>query len=356
MSTHSLLAILILALAAHGGRSAEISAERMRQVYDEVKTPFKYGVVIRGENGNPVDCPSVFRCERKWYMIYVCMDQVGYETHLAESEDLLSWKALGKILAFRKEGWDAWQAAGGVALCDPGWGGSSELQTYDGKYWMSYVGGALQGYETDPLSIGMAWTTTPTKAHEWTRCPANPLLTRDQPDVREFEQETLYKSQIIWDPAETLGSPFVMYYNGKLRSGYERIGMAVSKDLLHWQRYGREPVVANGVDQQHGISGDPQIVRMGDLWVMFYFGAFWKPGAFDTFACSTDLVHWTKWEGPHLVEPSQPWDQTYAHKPWLVKHDGVVYHFYCAVGSRGRVIALATSKEFPRPPAVKDAF
>ena len=36
---------------------------------------------------------------------------------------------------------------------------------------------------------------------------------------------------------------------------------------------------------------------MGDLWVMFYFGAGWQPKAFDTFACSYDLVNWTKWEG-----------------------------------------------------------
>jgi len=78
---------------------------------------------------------------------------------------------------------------------------------------------------------------------------------------------------------------------------------------------------------------------------MFYFGAGWKPGAFDTFAASYDLVHWTKWTGPDLVAPSLPWDQTYAHKPWLLKHDGVVYHFYCAVGTEGRVIAVATSRD-----------
>ena len=77
---------------------------------------------------------------------------------------------------------------------------------------------------------------------------------------------------------------------------------------------------------------------------MFYFGAFWKPGAFDTFACSYDLVRWTKWEGPHLIQPSEKWDHL-AHKPWVVVHEDVVYHFYCAVGTEGRVIALATSKD-----------
>ena len=162
---------------------------------------------------------------------------------------------------------------------------------------------------------------------------------RDQPDVRAFESLTQYKSNIIHDQNQTLGYPFVMFYNGKPRGGPERIGMAVSYDMKHWRRFGAEPVIDNG----SGISGDPQIVRLGDVWVMFYFGAFWKPKAFDTFACSYDLVHWTKWTGPHLVEPSEPWDETYAHKPWVVKHDGVVYHFYCAVGNRGRVIALATS-------------
>lgn len=39
--------------------------------------------------------------------------------------------------------------------------------------------------------------------------------------------------------------------------------------------------------------------------------------------------------------------EIYAHKPWVLKHDGIVYHFYCAVGDRGRVIALATSKPLP---------
>jgi hypothetical protein len=137
-----------------------------------------------------------------------------------------------------------------------------------------------------------------------------------------------------------------MFYNAKTVSGYERIGMAVSSNMVTWQRFGREPVIDNG----QGISGDPQVVRMENVWVMFYFGAFWRPGAFDTFACSRDLAHWTKWNGPDLVAPSEPWDKTYAHKPWLLKHNGVVYHFYCAVGDLGRVIALATSRKLTGTP------
>ena len=90
------------------------------------------------------------------------------------------------------------------------------------------------------------------------------------------------------------------------------------------------------------------IRKIGDLWVMFYFGCGWKAGvkgAFDTFAVSRDLVNWTKWEGAPLLVPSEPWDAQHAHKPWVIRHDGVTYHFYCAVGSKGRVLALATSRQ-----------
>ena len=325
-----------------------VDTNTLAKIYDEVKTPFKYGVVIQGAGTNElVDCPSLFRRDGHWFMLYVAItNKIGYQTFLALSDDLLHWKKLGKILSFTKTNdWDAWQADGGMALVDDRWDGSHELEKFDGKFWLSYIGGAKQGYETDPLSLGVAWTKNPVKVREWNRISENPILSGKDADARDFEKKTLYKSQIIHDETESLGWPFVMFYNAKKKNGFERIGMAVSKDMICWNRYGETPVIANGEAKANAISGDPQIVKMGDVWTMFYFGAGWKPHAFDTFACSYDLVHWTKWDGANLVEPSEPFDKTYAHKPWVVKWNGVVYHFYCAVGNAGRVIALATSRD-----------
>jgi len=319
----------------------------MQQIYDEVKTPHKFGVVLQAGENEVLDCPNVFRHDGRWYMMFVSnKDNIGYETHLAVSDDLLRWTRLGKILSFSKQGWDAWQGDGGIALYDTRWDGTHELTTHDGKYWLSYIGGAQQGYEPDPLAIGLAHTDDPSVVKEWIRIPENPILSTEQPDVRDFERATLYKSAIIRDEQRTLGAPFVMFYNGKspLR-GIETIGIAVSDDMRNWRRFGHGPVIANIGGSAWAISGDPQITKIGDAWVMFYFGAFYKPKAFDTFAASYDLVHWTKWDGPHLVEPSEPYDKDFAHKPWVLKHDGIVYHFYCAVGDKGRVIALATSKD-----------
>lgn len=322
-----------------------ITDDQMKSVYEEAKTPHKHGVIIKTDHKEDlVDCPSVFRHGQAWYMFYAASQgKIGYETKLARSDDLVKWEPLGTILPFRQNMWDCWQADGGVALIDYNWGGTHKLEKYNDHYWLSYLGGALQGYETDPLSIGVAFTDDPSKPHEWNRFD-KPVLSREDPDVRDFERATLYKSNIIRDPGKRLGHEFVMFYNGKQagKVGTERIGMAVSDNMTEWKRFGAGPVIDNG---PRGISGDPQIVRMGDLWVMFYFGHVWKPKAFDTFAVSEDLVHWTTWQGPHLIEPSEPFDNTFAHKPWIIKHDGVVYHYYCAVGDQGRCIALATSKK-----------
>ena len=330
------------------GKPRFVSGKVMRAIHEEVKTPHKYGVVLPADPGELLDCPNVFRHRGRWFMMFVSnRDKVGYETHLAVSDDLLHWKRLGPILPFAKQGWDAWQAGGGLALYDTRWDDAThELGTHEGKYWLSYLGGAQQGYETDPLAIGLAHTDDPSVAKNWIRLPENPVLSPAQSDTRDFEHVTLYKSAIVRDEARTLGAEFVMAYNGKAPPyGQEQIGLAISDDLRHWRRLGPGPVVNNVGAAPWSISGDPQLVRIGDVWVMFYFGAFWKPGAFDTFAASHDLVHWTKWDGPHLVEPSEPYDNQFAHKPWVLKHEGVVYHFYCAVGDQGRVIALATSKD-----------
>lgn len=328
-----------------------VSAATMQQIYDEVKTPHKYGVVLKGETGELVDCPNVFRHGGRWYMMYVAIrDNVGYQTYLARSDDLLHWEKLGRILTHPRAGWDAWQVDGGLALYDTRWGGPHELGKHEGRYWLSYIGGAQQGYEPDPLAIGIAATDDPTAVRDWQRLPQNPVLSPAQTDARDFEHVTLYKSAIVRDDTRSLGAPFVMFYNGKSAPyGQESIGLAISDDLHTWRRFGHGPVVNNVGATPWAISGDPQLARIGDVWVMFYFGAFWKPNAFDTFAASHDLIHWTKWDGPHLVEPSEPYDRQFAHKPWVIKHEGVVYHFYCAVGTEGRVIALATSRDLRQP-------
>ena len=327
-----------------------VSARIMKKIYEEVKTPYKYGIVLRNTDSTKmVDSPTVFRANEKWYMSYIVFDGRGYETWLAESENLLDWQSNGRLLSFSKNTWDANQKAGYISLVDIEWEGNYEVTKYNEKFWMSYLGGDSKGYENGKLGVGIAYSDYLIEAKEWNRL-LKPVLQPDDKDSRWFENKKIFKSSIIYDEQKLTGHPFVMYYNAiGDTANFESIGMAVSDNMKSWARLGENPIMTKG----NGICGDAQIVKIGDLFVMFYFGAFWRPGAFDRFACSYDLINWTDWDGNDLVAPSESYDHKYAHKPWVIKWQGIVYHFYCAVGDKGRVIALATSIDLQEDRLIK---
>ncbi len=350
------ISFLLLILSGFAQQQSNgIAAKQMEQIYEEVKTPYKYGLVmVPSDPQHKMDCPTIFRKGKDWYMTYLIYGGRGYETWLAKSSDLLNWKNLGKILSFSDSTtWDSNQKAGYNALLDPKWGGNYGVNSYAGKYWMSYFGGKEKGYEVEPLSIGMAYTSNhPSVVQEWQRME-KPVLTSGDADVRWWENRNkLFKSTVIEDKKRLTGHPFVMYYNAvgdslkdnKKTRWYERIGMAVSDDMQTWKRFGKEPVMHHPV----GITGDAVIQKIKNTWVMFYFGAFWqdRKGAFNRFAASNDLVNWTDWTGANLIESSEKYDELYAHKSFVLKHKGIVYHFYCAVNKKDeRGIAVATSKD-----------
>jgi predicted GH43/DUF377 family glycosyl hydrolase len=363
------LTFLFLILSASLFAQNAIEQEVMRKVYEEVKTPYKYGLLLAPtDNNHKIDCPTVFRKNGRWYMSYLVYDGKkgndgrGYETWLAESEDLLHWTTLGKILAFPDdETWDQNQRAGYFALIDNEWGGSYEPQKFKDKYWMSYFGGQGKGYESGRLEIGIACTDKDiTKPHNW-QTSQRPVLSPLDKDCGWWENITQYKSFVFKDEKKTFGKQFVLFYNAgginpENNIKAERIGIALSDDMLHWKRYSGNPVI----NHEQGITGDGVIQKMGELYVMFYFGAFHKNRpykAFNTFACSRDLIHWTDWTGDDLIFPTEKYDNLFAHKSCVIKHNGVVYHFYCAVNDDDqRGIALATSKNmgksrirFPKP-------
>lgn len=359
----------------------------MQEIYEESLTPFKYGMVMApADNNHKYDCPTVFRHGEKWFMTFVCYDGKGgtdgrgYETWIAQSDDLLHWTTLGRVLQLPQDVanplWDQNQRGGFPSLIDYRWGGSYALQAYQGRHWMTYIGGPGTGYEAvnAPLSIGLSSIRQADFLKEnaengdfivvpWETID-HPILSYDEKEAQWWEQLTQYKSTIYWmkDKKKRIKGaekyPFVMYYNAggkdETHPKGERIGIALSKDLKSWKRYAGNPVFAH--DSSGTITGDAQLVEMylpsdtaheHPVYVMFYFSAF-NPtreyNAFNTFAASYDLVNWTDWTGDDLIIPSKPYDEMFAHKSWVVKHNGIVYHFYCAVNNAGqRGIALATS-------------
>lgn len=347
-----LLSLNLMLLSCTRKLPTEVPVNVMNSIYNEIKTPYKYGLIlVPDSNSYKMDCPTIFRKDDKWIMTYIVFDGRGYETWLADSKDLIKWNIKGRIMQFSDSSdWDMNQKAGYPSLINYDWEGDYEINTFNDKYWMSYFGGNSTGYEKGLLSLGIAYTDNdPAKVHAWQRMDKPVLMSSDE-DARWYDNGTMYKSAVFEDKDRITGYPFVMYYNARGDSinpgrGAERISMAVSDDMVNWKRFGNEPRLNHHVD----ITGDAVLQKIDDVFVMFYFRATW-PGdttiVYNGFACSYDLVNWTDWEGAHLIEPSEEYDKLFAHKACVIKHLGIIYHFYNAVdilGNRG--IALATSKD-----------
>lgn len=326
-----------------------IKQEVMERVYSKLKTPYKYGAVMKFDT-EWCDSPTVFRYNDEWYMMFIKIDKLtktsGYETHLAKSKDLLNWEYMYPILLRKNDNsWDSKQVAGYAAFVEYDFNSKFALQKINGKYQFAYLGGSLNGYETDPLFMGQGSVTDIRDSKTYQR-QEKPILSPLDKDARAGENLTVYKAYMFKDDEQTLGYPYVNVYNAKGQNHKESIFLAVSNDGENWMRYGDGPIIYDDSEKHNiQINGDPQILKIDDIYVMVYF-ILQDGKAFNTFACSYDLVNWTKWNGALLVKSECEWENLYAHKPWIIVDKGIVYHFYCACNNNGeRFIALATSQE-----------
>jgi len=125
-----------------------------------------------------------------------------------------------------------------------------------------------------------------------------------------------------------------MLYNAKRDEQWpwkEETGLAFSNDLIHWERYEKNPVleVKEGSFYSQFIS-DPCIKHDGQQWVNFAFG-FDGNHAQGALAVSNDLTVWSCGEHPLIPYGEQgELDEIHAHKSNVIYWDGILYHFYCA--------------------------
>lgn len=325
-----------------------VSLDRAAELAARLQTPHKLGRPVLAPTGRAgdfdekmVDCPTVFRHEGRWYMMYIGFDGEGYRTGLAASDNLLDWERLGMILDWGGPGdRDAYGAAGTWLLRDPELRGPQTLRRHSGRYWMFYGSYDQPGYEA---GYGCLCAATSVDLRHWEKWPGNPLLAPH--DGLPWEQGTLYKSCVVPAPDGT----FRMFYNAKnLNTGpwVEETGFAISTDLMYWTRHDGNPVLRLGDEGawDSRFCSDPCVCRFDETWVMFYFG-LGPAHAQDGVAFSDDLMIWTKWPEPILrVGEPGALDSLHAHKPSVVWHEGELYHFYCAVrdSDQYRCITVAT--------------
>ena len=316
-------------------------------------TPYKYGRRVLEKSGVPgsfdersVDCPFVFFANGRFQMTYVGFDGIGYQTGLAESDDLVHWRRAGLILG--RDPSDPITRYNIALMCilrDDALDSNGALARVGGRYLGAWHAYPSAGYEQGPAVIGLAWSED---LHHWERTA--PILT--PAGGASWERGGLYKPYLVKS-----GGTYYLFYNAKTdeKRWHEQIGLATSRDLKTWTRYPGNPILRNGPADAWDarFASDPCVLRRGPWWALYYYGLAADGRARDLLALGRDPLHFTK--VPQImvdVGPPGSIDEDYAHKPSLIFSRGALYHFYCAVGGKWphdeRGISVARSVPWSR--------
>lgn len=303
----------------------------------------KQGIVLaKGSTGawdaDLVESPSVMYDPKsgRWAMVYV-----GYGTTtgaqragvgLAYSPDGITWA---------KQGSAAILPHSGTAGAPDENGCSGPVLFWDndnGQYVLYYIGLTATGYEAGTKSICYATATSLTGT--WTRHGA--VVTT---------QASTWRANAVWHASivERSGT-WYMFFNASNGSNVEQIGYATAPALTGpWTVDDtNSPLISPSTGWEDDNVGDPSVRRVGDMWVMDYYGYDASPlSASDGIAVCPDhdfpLGPWVKYSGNPVLVPGASYDAKYAHKPFVIYKGGVLFHYYTAVdASDVRQIALAT--------------
>lgn len=306
-----------------------------------VRSDFK----IPGYEGfHSFDVPTVYQLpgQHKWFMSFIGFNGKGYNSFVAESTNLLHWTDPRLAMGFgpTNEFDHGGCVIGAFLYHSYDIRAPRTLKRRDGTFWTLYGCYPRQGgYELRPGYEGVAVSRD---GLTWRRAKDRPILAVQDPDCGPWEKDCIYQPWLVEHDGR-----FYNFYNAA-NGGTERMGGAISTNLLEWKRFPGNPVVRvrpEGYDSQ--FCSDGKVFWDRDHWVMFYFGVG-KGGAHIMAAFSRDLEDWTSHPEPLYKAGGHPagLDSQYAHKISLVRNPAsdTFYMYYCAVGKQGRGIGLLTSR------------
>jgi predicted GH43/DUF377 family glycosyl hydrolase len=304
------------------------------------RTPYKYGKLVLDASSDPsafdskaVDDPFVFLHDGVFHMLYIGFDGTGYQTGLAKSADLVHWDRVACVARRDPNSkYTRYNIALSCLVREDDLSSPGRLKKVHGRYLGAWNAYPNAGYEEGAAVIGLAWSDD---LLHWELTA--PILF--PADGAPWEHNGLYRPNLVEH-----GGIFYLYYNAKTdplpKSGggwREQTGVATSRDLKQWTRYEGNPILRNGGPDSWDprFASNPFVVRNKNVWAMYYYGLDRHGIARDLLALGRDPYHFEKVD-EIMIDRGAPGsvDETYAHKPCVIFHDGALYHFYCAVSGK----------------------
>jgi hypothetical protein len=234
---------------------------------------------------------------RLLYNFYSGFDGRTWRTGLAISPDGFHWQKKGMVLAPDRQTWegDYW-ATNGSALFDG----------HEFWYW----------YQAGPRSQPRLGLSRSTDGLTWRKQPSPVLM----PGPRGSWDERGVADPYIF----TAGPYLYLYYLGQNRAQQQRLGVARSRDGVHWEKLRSNPILelgGTGAFDENGL-GEPAVWSARGFYWMLYTGRDVHESRHLGLARSTDGVHWQKL--PAVYSGSQPWNSKVLCDPSILATDSEV--------------------------------
>jgi predicted GH43/DUF377 family glycosyl hydrolase len=251
-------------------------------------------VMTRGVAGDwdAVDVlnPSVVRQGDAYYNFFSGYDGKTWHTGLAVSGDGVTWHKEGKILSPDPATWEGAKiAANGSAISDEG-------------------GGILYYYQAgDPVEIGLARSSN---GHQWMK---------NGPPVLSVGPYESWDERGVADPyVIRSGREYYMFYLGMDRAQRQRIGVAMSRDGVKWEKLRSNPILElgeYGAFDERGL-GEPAVWGSRGYYWMLYTGRDRNEVRRLGLARSRDGARWEKL--PMVIAGEHAWDSKVICDPTVI--------------------------------------
>jgi len=241
--------------------------------------------------------PSVLpRPDGKYWNLYSGFDGKTWHTGLAVSGNgHTPWTKLGRVLSPEGSEGD-YIAANGTAF-----GGPAEV-----LYW--YQAGRVRPH------IALARSTD---GKTWKKETEGGLQPGPYRSWDEFGVADPYVIQA--------GEFYYLYYTGLDRAQRQQLGMARSRDGVHWEKNAANPILELGSDPlDEGGLGEPAVFAARGSYWMLYTGRMWDEQRRIGLARSDDGVTWTRVPG-WVFAGREAWDRKVVCDPTVeVQPDGTI--------------------------------
>lgn len=239
--------------------------------------------------------PSVVMFRGTYLNLYSGFDGKSWSTGLATSADGIAWQKQGKVLSPDASTWEGdYIAANGAAIAD------------GDRLLYFYQGGRVPRIGLASSTDGRAW-----RRHGDAVLDAGPNGSWDERGVAD--------PYVI-----RAGAKLYLFYLGQDRARRQRLGVAVSDDGVTWTKLRSNPILelgGMGAFDENGL-GEPAVWSGNGYYWMLYTGRARNEVRRIGMARSRDGVHWEKLN--HVFAGGQAWDSKVVCDPTVIAGpDGV---------------------------------